>query len=255
MRATIYPPADTKTQWHGPGNAVMPGITKLLLHTTETGTWPGYSSGASAPTLTYHPTEHRWRQHFFLDHSARALVDPEGTVVRENRDNVVQVEIICSCDRAFADRYHYPHVTELDEQAHRDLGHFAAFLHDEWGLPLRAAPLWLPYPSSYGNSAARMSGSQFDAFTGICGHQHASGNSNGDPGSLDVDRILTYASGRRPQPQEDDDMALNDKVNDEHNVKQVLNRIDRFIGNEAARDRAAKARDEALLAAIEAAKS
>ncbi len=45
-------------------------------------------------------------------------------------------------------------------------------------------------------------------------------------------------------------MALNDKVNDEHNVKQVLNRLDRFIANSAARDKAQRARDEALLAAI-----
>jgi hypothetical protein len=45
-------------------------------------------------------------------------------------------------------------------------------------------------------------------------------------------------------------MALDAKVNDEHNVRQILNRIDRFIANEASRDRAAKARDAELLAAI-----
>src|SRR3546814_7767011 len=48
-----------------------------LLHTTETTGWPGYKSGASAPTLTYHPRQRAWRQHNYLDTSARALVDPK----------------------------------------------------------------------------------------------------------------------------------------------------------------------------------
>jgi hypothetical protein len=38
-------------------------------------------------------------------------------------------------------------------------------------------------------------------------------------------------------PDEEDDMALTDKVNDDHTVKQVLNRMDRFITHSADRDR------------------
>jgi hypothetical protein len=192
---TLYPGA-SRAQWFGdeyPG-VDMGGVDKVLLHTTETGSWPGYGGGASAPNLTYNPTTHEWRQHFHLERSARALRDPSGTAVRENRDRVCQVEIICSCDRSFADRYGYPHVTELDDQALRDLGAFVRFMHDTFGVPLRAADRWLPYPQSYGDSAVRMSGAEYDAFRGVLGHQHASGNSHGDPGSLNVTQIMAYAT-------------------------------------------------------------
>ena len=211
MAATVYPKANRTAQWFGdtyPG-ADMGGVDKVLLHTTETGGWPGYGGGASAPHLTYDPRKHEWRQHFRLDRSARALRDPSGTVVRENRDRVVQVEIVCSSDRSFARRYGYPHVTQLDERALRDLGEFIAFMHAEWGVPLRAAARWLPYPDSYGNSPARMSGPEYDAFRGVLGHQHASGNAHGDPGDLDVTRIMAYARGAAGPPEERDwfDMA------------------------------------------------
>jgi len=98
-RPIHYPEADHDTQWFGdvfPG-ATMPRIDKLLLHTTEGSDWPGYNGGKVAPTLTYHPAKHQWRQHFRINQSSRALADPNLTAVRENRDNVVQVEIVCSC--------------------------------------------------------------------------------------------------------------------------------------------------------------
>jgi len=194
-KAVYYPRANRSAQWWDTkfDRKTFTGIDKLLLHTTETGSWPGYSGGKSAPTLTYDPTTRQWRQHNKLNRSARALRDPSGTVVRENQDNVVQVEINCSCDKNFAKKHGYPYAGALSNAALDDLGAFAAFLHIEWGLPLVAAPLWLPYPESYGNSRARMSGPRYDAFKGILGHQHASGNDHGDPGSLNVGRILSTA--------------------------------------------------------------
>ncbi len=176
--AVFYPPADRQTQWFGstyPGSPLGPVVGKIVLHTTETGTWPGYAGGASAPNLTYDPQSHRWRQHFRLDRSARALRDPSSTLVRENRV-CVQVECICTCDAAFARKYGYLHVTQLDDRALRDLGAFIRFMHDHWGTPLTAATIWLPYPSSYGDTTARMSGPTYDAYRGVLGHMHVSGN-------------------------------------------------------------------------------
>lgn len=192
----FYPPADTKKQWFGEGNYEMPGVTKLLLHTTETTGWPGYAGGGTAPTLTYNPWTHEWRQHFPLYGSARALRDPSNTEVRENRDNVVQVEIIAYCDPASAKKYgHF--VADLDDKALEDLADFVRFLHENADLPLRSAPVWLPYPASYGNSPVRMTSAKYDAFHGVLGHQHASGNSHGDPGALNVERIMQLASGQQ----------------------------------------------------------
>jgi hypothetical protein len=204
-----YPGADRESQWFGdafPG-VTMPRIDKLLLHTTEGSDWPGYKGGKAAPTLTYHPAKHTWRQHFRINQSSRALVDSDFTAVRENRDNVVQVEIVCSCDPAFIKKHDLPDVRDLDDRALRDLGELAAWLHDEWGLPLELTPDWLPFPDSFGKSKVRMTGPQYDAFKGILGHQHAPagsgklrpdgtkdlGNVHGDPGALDVQAILQFA--------------------------------------------------------------
>ncbi len=188
----FYPPANHEKQWFGDGNFKMPGVTKLLLHTTETSGWPGYQGGATAPTLTYNPWTHEWRQHFPLYGSARALRDPSGTAVRENRDNVVQVEIIAYCDPEQAKKYGHS-VKDLDEQALLEIADLVRFLNEKADVPLVAAPAWLPYPQSYGNSAVRMTGAQYDAFHGVLGHQHASGNSHGDPGALNVNRIMELA--------------------------------------------------------------
>jgi hypothetical protein len=38
-----------------------------------------------------------------------------------------------------------------------------------------------------------MSSSEYDAFQGVLGHQHASGNAHGDPGALNVPRIMAHA--------------------------------------------------------------
>lgn len=194
--APFYPPADRTTQWFGgqyPGTVMSMSHPKLLLHTTETpGGWPAYAAGSVAPTLTYEPWAHQWRAHFKANQSARALRDPSDTPVRENRADVVQVEIAAYCDPAQA--HTGKGIDKLDTQAYDDLGRFTAWLHLEWALPLQAQPVWLPYPKSYGpNNTVRMTSSEYESYSGILGHQHAPGNVHGDPGNLDVPRILERA--------------------------------------------------------------
>ncbi|WP_375431902.1 hypothetical protein [uncultured Friedmanniella sp.] len=195
----FYPPADLRSQWFGEGAITMPRIDKLVLHTTESaGGWPGYQGGAITPTLTYEPWRHAWRQHLPVNGSARALVDGSGTAVRENRDNVAQLEISCYCDPRHADSGRF--VTDLDDQALHDLGAFVGWLHEHWELPLALAPAWLPYPQSAGASPVRMSGPEYDRFRGVLGHQHVSINDHGDPGALNVEQILAYAGGQPTPP-------------------------------------------------------
>src|SRR5690349_2500765 len=159
-RSRIYPKADARTQWWETAFArgTFSSIEKLLLHTTETGGWPDYSSGSMAPTFTYHPRLRAWRQHCYVDRSARALVDPAGTLVRENRDNVVQIEIVAYADEKLArQRGHLP-VSELTDEQLGDLAAFLAWLRAEWGGPPLVAAKFLPYPQSAGDSPVRMSG-------------------------------------------------------------------------------------------------
>jgi hypothetical protein len=243
-----YPGADHETQWFGdafPG-VTMPRIDKLLLHTTEGADWPGYKGGKVAPTLTYHPSRHKWRQHFRINQSSRALADPNLTAVRENRDNVVQVEIVCSCDSVQVKKLGLLDVRDLDEQAVQDLGEFAAWLHTEWDLPLVLTPDWLPFPASFGPSKVRMSGPQYNAFMGILGHQHApagmgddKGNEHGDPGALDAHGMLQFALsavGSRNMSMigtEEDDVKTTDVVGfeiDQKTKKKVPITLETFVG-------------------------
>ncbi len=196
----FYPPADLKREWYGdkyPGT-VQPRIEKVLLHTTEGGSWPPYRDGAVAPNLTYNPVTRRWRQHFALNRSARALCDSPSTAVRENRDGVVQVEIICTCDPVLARKNkNLLYVEDITDDALADIGEFLAFMHEHYFVPLLAAPKWLPFPTSYGQTGVRLTGRQFDVWRGVLGHQHASGNVHGDPGRLDVPAIMRYATRAR----------------------------------------------------------
>ncbi len=224
MDGPIHYPGADRSQWFGddfPG-VTMERIDKLLLHTTETGGFPSYDGGAKAPTLTYHPVKHTWRQHFKINQSSRALRDPDFTVVKENRANVVQVEIVCACDAVKAKKDDILDVRDLDERALRDLGEFASWLHQQWGLPLMLTPDWLPFPQSGGNSKVRMNGPEYAAFKGILGHQHApagkgedKGNDHGDPGALDVQSILAFALNATPVArlnEEEEDVKPTDVV-------------------------------------------
>ncbi|MFC0622957.1 hypothetical protein [Kribbella deserti] len=229
-KSRIYPPADRTKQWWETkfDRVTMPGIDKLLLHTTESGkSWPSYTndgvSGSNAPTLTYNPwvaAKDRWRQHNFLNRSARALRDSANTTVRENRDSVVQVEIVAYCDPK-SYKVHGYSVHDMPADAWEDLGELLAFLHKEWGVPIVAAGEWLTYPASgRADSPIRMSGPEYDRFRGMLGHQHASGNTHGDPGitNAEVDRMITVAKRltakptTTPPPVGDDDMELTDTL-------------------------------------------
>jgi hypothetical protein len=196
-RALKYPKANTTAQWFEDKfpRVTMNPVSKLLLHTTESGKgWPGYDSGAVAPTITYNPwlpASQRWRQHCYLDRSARSLRDPSNTVVRENQDGVVQVEICCYCDPVLGKARGY-FVGDLPDHAYEDLGEFLAYLHTHCAVPLIRAGEWDTFPPS---DSIRMDGPEYDKFRGLLGHQHASGNTHGDPGmtNAQVDRILAVA--------------------------------------------------------------
>jgi hypothetical protein len=195
-RATLYPPANRTAQWYAddyPG-AIFESIEKLCLHTTEGSGWPGYSGGAVAPNLTALPdiANRRliWRHHFPINMSSRALRNLAGGV-QTNTDRVVQVEFVGTCEKG-GPGFYWPGAPDW---ALADVAGLVEWLHAEWALALNAAPLWLPYPASYGKTKARMSGTTWDAFRGVLGHQHVPENDHGDPGALDAARIITLAKG------------------------------------------------------------
>lgn len=177
---------------------------KGCLHTTETTSWPGYGGGKTAPNFTVRPNFNtrtlEWRQHFPANMSARALQNDLGGV-ETNRDKVIQVEIVGTCDPGAHKRWSgtaHLYTPEAPEWFLEAMAHFFVWCYEEHGIPLLATPEWLPYPKSYGNSVARMGNSEFNSFRGWLGHQHVAENDHGDPGALNVQRIINIAKGVVP---------------------------------------------------------
>lgn len=203
----IYPKANTTAQWFEPlfDRATFTRIDKFLLHTTETIGWPGYSRttrGDSAPNITYNPRTREFRQHNYANTSARALVDPSSTPVRENRDNVFQIEIICYTDLIKAASVGGTKVTDLTDDNLRDIAELYRWLNEKWDCPILCSLEFPPY-RPYKN--VRLTSSQFDAYRGLCGHMHASGNTHTDPGNINVGKIMKFALGlTSPTPVEDE---------------------------------------------------
>lgn len=202
----FYPGASQAYYYESKYAATAMEVNVLALHTTEGMSLPSYGGGASAPNLTAKPdfaaSRLRWYQHFRVDSSARALVNRYGGV-ETNTLNVVQVELIGTCDPATRDKWvragkvqnrDFIFWPEAPEWALDDLADFMAWLHEEHGVPLVAAPKWLPYPQSYGSrNGQRMSNSEWSNFKGVCGHQHVPENDHGDPGNIKIAWLLELA--------------------------------------------------------------
>lgn len=213
MKATIFPGA-SKAQWYAddyPGDVWSYPLEKWVWHTTETSGWPGYGGGKSAPTMTVKFDFERRamdvRAHFPANMSARALQNDDGGV-QTNRDRLIQVEIVGTCDPA-AKRRITPFIPELPEWALRELAKLVVFGWREWAIPMSAGVDFVPYPASYGEHAPqRLHGKRFDDYRGHMGHEHVDENDHGDPGNLNMSAILRFAAEivRRDEEKENDDM-------------------------------------------------
>ncbi|MYX26727.1 N-acetylmuramoyl-L-alanine amidase [Streptomyces sp. SID8381] len=175
----------------------------LVLHTTEGTSVVSYSNGAEAPNLTALPNFGMKKfdiyQHFALNRSARALVNKSGGV-QTNTCNVVQVELVGSCDPAHKKTWgklkagiDYVYWPDAPEWAYDALADLIAWMHTNLGIPLSGPSEWPAYPSSYGATSARMTFAEWNAFRGICGHLHVPENDHGDPGNIPFAKILAKA--------------------------------------------------------------
>lgn len=186
-----------------PSASTFSRLEKFLIHTTETRGWPGYGGGASAPNATYYPERREIRQHFDNNRSARALRDPSGTAVRENRDNIFQLEIICYSSYSLVERFGGLWVGDLTDTHMRDIAEIINQLHADWDLPIQSSVTWREGRRTFYDNV-RLSGPQFDAYRGILGHVHASGNSHWDPGGFRYSQLARHLT-------EDDDMKADER--------------------------------------------
>lgn len=196
-RSLIYPAADQSRRYDTryPG-IIQSGVDKIVLHSTETAReWgcPGYSGGGAAPTFTIDPWGGKVWQHFPVTVSARALLNPSSTSVSENRDNVCQIEIIGYSDEKIAAKWGSD-LRKMGDAEYANIARLVKWIADEFDVPLRSPSSWPAYPSSYGNSSARMTSSEYDRYSGILAHLHVSGNSHGDV-TLDPGRLIRACGG------------------------------------------------------------
>lgn len=200
----VFPWADSKTQAFDskyPGQTYKGGTPKGLLHSTETGTWPGYSNGSVAPHITVRfdisDKTIEVRQHFSIDRPSRALANQSGGV-QTNNWSVFQAELIGSCDRAFSDKHGYPYLPDLlkEDWARDALAAVIASVSKSLDIPIQTSVSWAKYPGSYGiNASQRLSDSAWNDYQGWLGHQHAPENDHGDPGDIPIESILSVAKG------------------------------------------------------------
>lgn len=204
-----YPGASTAYFYQNTYGGSLMEVNVVVLHTTEGRSLPTYGGGASAPNLTAVPDlaakRLRWYQHFDIDRSSRALVNLSGGV-ETNTLNVCQVELVGTCDPkthkswGAAEHIYWP---EAPGWALAELAGFLSWMHAEHGVPLSGPSRWPAYPTSYANGGGqRMTGAQWNAFKGVCGHMHVPENEHGDPGSIDFPKLIALAKGTTV-PEED----------------------------------------------------
>lgn len=205
MAKSAWYPRATRQDYSGtyPG-ASQPQVGIVVLHSTETTGQAGYSSGAVAPHLEYHPPTRTWRQFFPFTMSSRALANASGGVeTNRHPAGVVQVEL-CGTSGWAAGRVTpvWPNVT--DTQILGDIAHFLAWMRTEWGTPL-TTPM-NPWPAW--NASQRLSAAAWTAVRGIVGHSMVPENNHTDPGAFPIGKTLNLAK----TIVEENDMQIDDDV-------------------------------------------
>lgn len=193
---TWLPWAD-RQDWGRRGPAFRNDPIKLVLHSTEGSSWPSYSRGAVQPHLTvkWRGSERRGfdvRQHQPLNVGARALAD--SPAYPNNACACIQVEIIGSCDKDYAEKYGLLFLPDAGDGFLKDLGEFIIRLQRECGFTLHVTRRpWSDSNAAYPGAPQRMGLREFETFHGICAHQHVPANSHWDIGITDVRRALRLA--------------------------------------------------------------
>lgn len=193
-------PRWTFATWKGNGRSGGSYIGlpyRAVLHTTETEGMPSYSSGLTAPHFTYNPKNRTFVQHTDTATAARALRNLSGGV-QTNRANALQLEIICYSAKWIADAAPARRlwVGALPDSAYEDIREWLTWCSEVHGITPTSWPGKSADSSSKANAAGfRMTTSQWNAFNGVCGHQHVPENIHWDPGALKWDKVIKTSTG------------------------------------------------------------
>lgn len=174
------------------------GSRKLLIHDTEgtsiAGAVAAYRDKKSWPTYTVDCRKRLIARHLPDTVAARSLRNDPGGADQTNKDGSIhiQIEVV-----GFANN--------------RDGSMFGSRADAEWfgrevvgplcrqhDIPIQCPLPWVRYPDSAGEGASqRLSSAAWDAYSGICGHQHAPDNDHGDPGGIGSWMVIVLTAARQ----------------------------------------------------------
>ena len=202
--ATGWYPAAIVDRGNDSGAYTDLGEPKGLLHTTEGKSYAGargaYVQNNSWPhfTATYENGRFVIYQHNSVLVASRSLRNESGGV-QTNRDNVVQIELVGTADRNKASSWGAQYSGNFPKGYLDGIAAWMRWVEAVRGVPRRSTVTWKAYPESYGANGVRLSGAQWDAYSGWLGHQHAPENSHGDPGLIDIKYLLSGEDDMTPE--------------------------------------------------------
>lgn len=206
----------TSPGWYGPAldnhapsdaGAHLGPVTIGVLHTTESprGSFrpddDSYFGHQSYPhfTVDVQDGEFRCWQHISIRRCAKALKNLKGGV-ETNREGVIQIEVVGRASEPFTS----------NAVLVRGLAKLMRWIESETDIPRSSAVDFHPYPpdlgARLGREPWRMSNDAWSRYAGWLGHQHSPENAHGDPGAIDIAKLLALPAppAARPTPLEDD---------------------------------------------------
>lgn len=180
------------------------GPTVVVLHTTESG-GPAVYDGTE-PHFEVFDTGSGdlldgTRQFISLAHTAKALYNaPGGGETNRRRGRIIQIEIVWRAANA----------PNMPDSLLRRVAAVVAFVRQQFPDLRMVAPPQGFHGAEFGtiaivNSPLRFTVEEWEAFGGICGHQHVIENDHWDPGRIDIDKLIAFVGGA---DEEDPFMAL-----------------------------------------------
>lgn len=176
---------------------------KGVLHTTEGSSYAGaraaYLDGG-VPHFTIAPNFRKNRgeifQHFPLNSRATALRDNNASL-KENRAHAIQIEIVGTCDER--NRGSFPDglfIKDWPRWYLTTIGRLMRWLEENRGIAPVSTVEWKSFAAGAGTGSfgaangVRMTNAQYVAYSGWLGHQHVPENEHGDPGDIDIAKLL-----------------------------------------------------------------
>jgi len=207
------------------GGSILEGKPKFVIHITVTRSLPGYANGKKAPHFTDHPADGRTYQHTDTSTGSRALQNRPGGVQTNRAGHVIQLEIVAYESRAKAQQHDGIWIGDITDTDYERIAKLVRWAHDTHGVPYFIRTPRIRPTGDVGPGAPRMSESEWQDFSGICGHFEVPENDpKWDPCAFDFERLLALLVPAEPTAQPLPD-PVPEPFGDEMTTEQFVKRL------------------------------